>query len=40
MKILKTRRQVKIVLRVAKRCRWHGLEVRCYERIGYLIDGY
>ena len=40
VKRIKSRRQLRIIIVVARRCRLHGVELAGYERLGYLADGY
>lgn len=37
---MKSRKRIKLVIIVARRCKLHGLELAGYERLGYLSDGY
>lgn len=36
----KSRRKLRVVIVLARRCRLHGVELAAYERLGYLADGY
>jgi hypothetical protein len=40
VKRIKSRRKLRIVVVLARRCRLHGVELVAIERLGFLADGY
>jgi hypothetical protein len=40
MSIIRSRRTLRVIIRVCGPCRLHKIRLAAYERLGYLADGY